>query len=507
VTFNTIAGTRLMVVSRDGAVLSSLWSVGESKCWQLEIVSNAWEAMDRLQSRAALDLLLLDMPSGTAEGLHTLRWFRRLRPALPIILLGHADNDGQLLESIGLGGNGYLERPIDGRKLEDLIQKALSASIECEDPDIASQDVEAIGYGRFFIGMGPMMRRLRAQAALLAEESLPVLILGEEGSGKETIARLIHRLSLRSGLEFTKVSCGALPQNLLARELLGSDRLTSGPPRGGLLGKLPTCASGTLFLDQIEEMPMGLQARLLEFMQSRLFDGSQTRALFSSEARVMAASSTRLEKAVADNRFDEGLFRALSAYTIQVPPLRERKQEIPFLAHHFMHRLAKQYGLPPREVSRSMIECWQAYHWPANLRELKHCVKRYLLVGDKEIASQRSRCVAAGRVFEAHGTGARNAIQPAPTVELSRSEASDTKSLRSLIQSVKAEAERSAIGLALEKTGWNRKAAARLLKVSYRTVLYKIEQYRIMPSGTSFVSLGNRRSSGAKEAPGRRKSA
>ena len=346
---NAIEATRLLVVSRDSAVLRPLWSMGESNGWQLEIAADPWEAIDRAQSGAPLDLLLLDLPQGNAEGLHSLRWLRRLRPALPIILIGHSDDNGRKQESIRMGARDYLIRPLEDRQLEMVIQHNLSMASEAIEADITSDDVEPVSNESFFIGVSPIMRKLRAQAALLAEANVPVLILGEDGSGKETTARLIHRLSVRSGFEFAKVNCAALPGDLLERELFGWERKGTNAPARTKTGKLELCAKGTIFLDEITEMPPGLQSNLLQVLKNKRFIRPGTSAFIEADVRVVAASSTNVERAISENRLSEDLYHQLSAYTIHVPSLRDRKEELSFLSRHFMHRLAKHYGLSPRE--------------------------------------------------------------------------------------------------------------------------------------------------------------
>src|SRR5262249_31085074 len=157
------------------------------------------------------DLLLLDMPQGDEDALHVLRWLRRLRPALPIVLIGHSDEMGRREEAIRMGARDYLARPFDDRQLELAIRQQLSRSYETPETEMMSDDVEEVGDENFFIGISPIMRKLRAQASLLAEANVPVLILGESGSGKKTTARLLHKLSVRSGFEFARVNCTALP--------------------------------------------------------------------------------------------------------------------------------------------------------------------------------------------------------------------------------------------------------------------------------------------------------
>ena len=235
---NLTETARLLFVSRDSLLVRTLWSLGESSSWQLEIVGNVWEAMERVQSGGPPDLLLLDLPQGDADGLHILRWLRRLRPALPIILIGHAGDVRKRQEVIRLGAREYLVRPLDDRRLATVIQSHLSMVCETTEPDITSDDVDLISDDTFFIAISPIMRELRAQAALLAQVSVPVLILGEGGSGKETTARLVHKLSLRSGFEFTKVNCAALPGDLLERELFGYEWDGTSTPVSIKAGKL-----------------------------------------------------------------------------------------------------------------------------------------------------------------------------------------------------------------------------------------------------------------------------
>ena len=489
-TTNAIETSRLLVVSRESAVLRPLWSMGESNYWHLESAANAWEAMERVQSGITPDLLLLDLPLGDADGLHILRWLRRLRPALPIILLGHAEDVDRKHEAIRLGARDYLVRPINDSQLEKVILHHLSTAGEAIETDISSEDVELISNESFFVGVSPIMRKLRVQAALLAEANVPVLILGESGSGKETTARLIHKLSVRSVFEFAQVNCAALPSDLLESELFGYERNGTTAPARTKSGKLELCEKGTILLNEITEMPMDLQANVLQVVQNKRFVRPGTSTSVEVDVRVLAASTTSIEHAVSENRLREDLYYRLSAYTIHVPPLRERREEIPLLMRHFMHQLAKHYSLTPRAFSPAVLEACQSYPWLGNLRELENFVKRYLMVGDQELAFDKNRSEPEEGTRNAALT-MRSLNQPVPSPIPYCAGASRSDSLKSLVQSVKLEAERNAIASALEKTGWNRKAAARLLKVSYRTLLYKIEQYQMRSSDTSLFPGGN----------------
>ena len=478
-----IETVRLLVVSRESSVLRPLWSVGESNSWRLDSAASGWGAMERIHAGVTPDLLLLDLPRGDTEGFHILRWLRRLRPELPIILICDPDDKPLLKEAMRLGARDYLVRPLENQPFEAVIKRHLFAARETVETDITSDDVEQISDDTFFVGASPIMR---TQAELLAVTNVPVLILGESGSGKETAARLIHKLSVRSGFGFAKVNCAALPSDLLEIELFGCKRNGTEPPTVRP-GKLEFCEKGTLLLDEITEMPLALQGKMLDVLRNKRFIRPWSGASVEVDVRILAASTTSRESAISENKLREDLYSLyyrLSAYTIYVPPLRQRREEVQLLLRHFMQHLAKRYGLPPRAFSRGVLGACQSHSWPGNLRELENVVKRYLMAGGKEAGP-------GGDQAELEDAGDYDTVMVPPVSPLasppnpSGSSIFGDNSLKSVVQSVKLEAERNAIATALETTDWNRKAAARLLKVSYRTLLYKIEQYHMRPSDSS----------------------
>ena len=371
---------RLLVVSRESAVLRPLWSMGESNSWQLESAASGWGAMERIQSGVTPDLLLLDSPRGDTDGFHILRWLRRLRPQLPIILICDPDDKSKLQEAMRLGARDYLVRPLKSQSLEAVIRRHLSGAGGTVETDITSDDVEQLSGDVFFVGASPIMRKLRTQVELLAVTSVPVLILGESGSGKETTARLMHKLSVRSGFGFAKVNCAALPSDLLEIELFGCKRNGTEPPVARP-GKLELFEKGTILLDEITEMPMALQAKVLEVLQNKRFVRPGNGTSVKVDVRILAASTTSVESAISEKKLHEDLYYSLSAYTIQVPPLRQRREEVPLLLRHFMQHLAKRYALSPRNFSPAVLAVCQSHPWPGNLRELENFVKRYLMGG------------------------------------------------------------------------------------------------------------------------------
>jgi two-component system, NtrC family, response regulator AtoC len=472
---------RLLVVSREPAVLRPLWSIGESNSWHLETAGSGWEAMERIQSGVVPHLLLLELPRGDGDSLHVLRWLRRLRPELPIILVSHPDDVGREKEAVRLGAQDFLVQPLEEKQLESAIRRHLASPNDHARIDFTSEDIEQLSDDTFFVGASPVMQKLRAQAELLAQANVPVLIAGEPGSGRNTAARLIHKLSVRSGFRFLKVNCAAIPGDLLETELFGHGGSLSRRDDQPSPGKLELCDRGTIFIDEIAEMPIGLQEKLLHLMQEKQILKAGVDRYIDVDVRILAAIGMNIEQALSEKKLREDLYYRLSAFTVHVPPLRQRKDEIPFLLQHFMHKLARHYGLPAREFSPAVLDACQSYSWPGNVRELESFVKRYLMIGDEEVnLPGRDAGETSEQIRSAWAANRQPGFE-------SDEFASGNKSLKSLIHDVKSEAERNAIATALEKTGWNRKAAARLLKVSYRTMLYKIEQYH-MNSADAYAS-------------------
>jgi two-component system, NtrC family, response regulator AtoC len=476
-TENKIGTIRLLVVSREPAVLRLVWSIEESDAWQLETAASGWDAMERVQSGAVLDLLLLDIPRGDTDSLHLLRWLRRFRPDLPVVVLCYPDDAARGKEATRLGAQEILVRPFDAQQLKSVIRRHLGPQGN-DDADTVSENVEQLGPDAFFVSASPTMQKLRAQAALLAQTDVPVLILGETGAGKYTVASLIHKLSVRSGFKLVRVNCAEMPEALLEAELFGDERASSARIRRTGLGKFATGEKGTIFREEIAEMPAELQSRLLQVLNNE-FSRSGNADAGPTDVRILAASSANLERALAGKQIREDLYYRLSAFTVHVPPLCQRRDEIAILLRYFMHKLARHYSLPPRGFSSTVLDACQHYSWPGNLKELETFVKRYLVAGDQELTLGKMDLTLAD---SADNTLGSRAVRLAAIPREERGpgqEQPEPESLKSLIQGIKSEAEQNAIGAALKKTGWNRKAAARLLRVSYRTLLYKIDQYRM----------------------------
>ena len=353
-------------------------------------------------------------------------------------------------------------------------------------------EIEHIKEELYFIAASAATRRLRMQAQLLSQTDVPVLITGEAGSGKTTAAQLVHSLSIRSSFPFVRVKCAVLTCDLLESELFGSEH-ASARGRESTPGKLEQCARGTILLDEFDAMPDAVQGRLLRLLEAGEFVRRGGQTPIRADVRIIAASSGDLERAATEKRIQEELFYRLSVFELRVPPLRERQEEIPLLLGHLMNRLTRRYGVPAPGFSSTLLDACQQYAWPGNLRELENFAKRFLAHGNEEEALralQERPDLGLARKSE-NGNG-----HSKPGPHLSHAQLPDEKSsLKLLVRNAKGEAERGAIAHALEETHWNRKAAARLLNVSYRALLYKIQEYRLTPPAepSRFVVEGNLR--------------
>jgi two-component system, NtrC family, response regulator AtoC len=471
------SAAQILFVSKERSAFDLPWS-GEVRGWQLATVASGWEALERVHAGPGPDLVLLDLIADDSESLHTLRWLRRVRPELPVLVLASADDADQKLEAIRLGAQDFLIHPLQAQQLETAIRRSFFYYTESSESEILTDEVEQIGGDTFFVAASPTMRKLRAQAELLAQVNAPILILGENGCGKELAARLIHKLSVRSGFRFLKVNCATLPGDVLESEIFG---IANGNGQNKL-SKLEVCQRGTLFLDEITEMPMSLQTKLLHALREGYFIRPGSDARIEMDVRILAATEANIEQAIAERKLREDLYYRLSAFTVHVPALRQRKEEIPLLLGHFMNRLARRYSLPARIFSAAALDDCQRHSWPGNLRELERFVKRYLVMGD-------GRPGAAGLSQDRDMAFWESYLPPSEEragLMVEALEQPGLSGLKSLVQSVKGETERNAIASALDQARWNRKAAARLLKVSYRTLLYKIEQYHMSPPAAHF---------------------
>src|SRR5713101_4700963 len=451
---------KILLVDDEPGMLRYIRTLLEVDDYRVETASTGEEALQCVEKGMLPDLVLLDVLMPGIDGLETLERLRRMKPGMKVVMLSCVNDARKVVQAMRLGAHDYLTKPFQKAELDAVIDQCLG-----QGKQTFSGEVEEVGEDVFFIAASPAMRKIRSQAALVANVDIPVLLLGESGTGKEVVARLIHKLSPRAHRTFLKVNCAAVPADLLESELFGYEAGAFTGATHPKPGKFELCNKGTILLDEIGEMPPLLQAKLLHVLQDQTFSRLGGRSVIKVDVRILAATNINIAEALSTKRLREDLYYRLNAFTLQLPPLRERKEEIPILLKHFMSRMSEQYARAPLPLSQAMLQACLEHTWPGNLRELSNFIKRYLVLGDEKLA-----------VNELHpkndGGGARFDTSP-------RNPAEPAGGLKSVARSAKDEAEAEAINRALEETNWNRKQAATLLQISYKALLYKIRQYGI----------------------------
>ncbi|HEX7893970.1 MAG TPA: sigma-54 dependent transcriptional regulator [Terriglobales bacterium] len=463
---------KILLVDDEPGMLRYIKTLLEVEDHQVATASTGEEALETVQKGLNPDLVLLDLLMPGIDGLETLENLRKLRPGVKVVMLSCVNDTKKVVQAIRLGATDYITKPFQKAELDNVIDQCLGTNQQNY-----AGDVEDLGDETFFVAASPNMRKLRSQAALVANVDIPVLMLGESGTGKEVMARLIHKLSPRAHRTFLKVNCAAVPADLLESELFGYEAGAFTGANHAKPGKFELCNKGTILLDEIGEMPPSLQAKLLHVLQDQQFSRLGSRSVVKVDVRILAATNINIPEALANKRLREDLYYRLNAFTLHIPPLRERKEEIPILLKHFMTRLSEQYARPPLPFTPDLMQACMSYSWPGNLRELGNFVKRYLVLGDEKLAIHELQP-------RTDGSGAQ--FDPTPT----RNAPEAPGGLKSLARSAKDEAEAEAIAKALDETNWNRKQAAALLQISYKALLYKIRQYGIAQSKTHKLSAG-----------------
>lgn len=451
----------ILVVDDEPSMLRYLRTLLEVESYRVATASSGEEALQCLQQGPVPDVVLLDVLMPGMDGLQALEQMREKYPQLKVIMLSCVSDTRKVVQAIRSGAQDYLTKPFQKADLEAVIQQCLGKA--STSPEVLGE-IEDLGDDVFFISGSPAMRKIRSQSKLVANVDIPVLILGESGSGKEVVAKLIHKYSPRAHRMFMKVNCAAVPADLLESELFGYEPGAFTGATHSKPGKFELCNKGTILLDEIGEMPPALQAKLLHVLQDQQFSRLGSRNVVNVDVRVMAATNVRIQEAIVAKKLREDLYYRLNGFTINVPPLRERREEIPLLLKHFMNQMAERYARPPLPLSPSLLQACERYQWPGNLRELGNFLKRYLVLGDEEAAIAELAPPRDLKIMAA-AAGAEGNVA--------------TEGLKSLVRGVKDEAEMEAISKALDRTNWNRKKAAALLKISYKALLYKIRQYDI----------------------------
>ncbi|OAG28157.1 sigma-54-dependent transcriptional regulator [Thermodesulfatator autotrophicus] len=432
--------------------------------FQVDVAYNGEEGIARL-GEVFYDVVITDLAMPKITGLEVLEYIVEHSPETICIILTGQGSIKSAVEAIKKGAYEYLTKPVAFDELSLTLEKALETRrLRRENEYLRRKLWQESGYGEI-IGKSKSMRQVFALIEKVADTDATVLVLGESGTGKELVARAIHAASSRREGPFIPVNCGAIPEELLESELFGHEK---GAFTGAIktrIGRFELAHGGTIFLDEIAEMSPKLQVKLLRVLQERAFERVGGTRSIKVDIRVIAATNKDLQKEVREGRFREDLYYRLNVIPIELPPLRERKEDIPLLIEHFLARFNRQKKRNIRGLSKEAMECLMKYHWPGNVRELENVIERMVILAN----------------------GEQLTLEDVPEYILEQSQFSCSSNVQDFdipeegihLPELVAEFEKKLIIKALEKTGWVKNRAAKLLHINRTTLIEKMKKQKI----------------------------
>jgi two-component system nitrogen regulation response regulator NtrX len=452
----TARGPKVLIVDDEASIRQSLRGVLSDENYDCTAVDSGEACLDEL-ARGAFEAVLLDIWMPGIDGLATLAQIQKIpaesRPAV-IMISGHG-NIETAVKATKLGAFDFVEKPLTIEKVSVVLNNA----VKQRRTDQELQRLrEAAGHSEI-IGNSVPMKALRQQLKLMAGTNGRVLIYGESGTGKELVARAIHQASQRAKGPFVEVNCAALPEDLIESELFGHRRHNLDGTADQKIGKLQKAHGGTFFLDEVGDMSLRTQAKVLRALDEHRFEPVGAPQSIQVDARVIAATNKDLEKEIDRGNFREDLFYRLNVIPFTVPPLRERKEDIPVLAAHFLHEFTTAYGRKPKELSEEATAALIQYHWPGNVRELRNVMERIVIIHTQRRVEARHLQLDSGRKAQ-------------------NSKPSDGFGS---LQEVKEAAERDYILRKLEETGGNVSRTSELLGLERSNLYRKMKALDIAP--------------------------
>jgi len=463
-------GPRLLVVDDAEGIRTYLANLLELRGYQVDTAPDGSAALALLEGGASPDVVLLDVMMPGIDGIETLRRIREIDADLPVIMLSVIGRASTIVEAMQLGAVDYVNKPFEEAELEATLTKWIERRrLEREREELQEQVGNASAGA---VWDSPAMQAILDVIQHISDTNVTVLIHGESGVGKEIVAREVHARSSRSKGPFVKVNCAALPEDLLESELFGYERGAFTGANARKHGRFEVANKGTIFLDEIGEMSPALQAKMLQVLQDNVFTRLGGHDEIRVDVQIVSATNRPLVEMVEQNTFREDLYFRLNVVNIAIPPLRERRDEIPNLAETFLQRYAIQYGKPQHVPSQQLLDAFDRHPFPGNVRELENMVKRIVVLG--------SEASILEELVRREGGERRRGSELQALLDEIEETAGDVP-LREVGRRVAMQAEREAIERVLHHTSWNRKQAAKLLNVSYKTLLQKIRDCGLEP--------------------------
>lgn len=461
---------KILIADDEETYCNILSRLMEAEGFKAVTVNDGIAAIDSVASEEP-DVLLLDLKMPGMDGMQVLRCLKEKHPELPLIMItGYADVPGAV-EAMRTGAHDYLAKPFNHHEVVRVVRRALAERrLKQRIGHLSAAERDACCL-RETMGHSEAVARLISSVNLVARSVFSVVILGETGSGKELVARAIHRASPRTG-PFVPIDCGSIPEPLLESELFGHAKGAFTGAIARKAGKFEVARGGTLFLDEISNMPMGSQAKLLRALQEKKAHPVGAREPIPVDVRLLAAANSDLLELTKTGAFRLDLFFRLNEFSITIPPLRDRSEDIPYLAKLFLDKTNFELHKKVEGFSQGAIDKLLAHSWPGNVRQLRSVIRRAALM--------------ANRIIGEEDLDIADAEVPVPHF-LPKACRAEWKalSLKELVRQGTAAIEREVLKEVLKHTGGNKAKAARILKVDYKTVFSKVKQYGIVSEGNA----------------------
>jgi two-component system response regulator HydG len=444
---------RILVVDDEASQRELLQVVLSEEGYSLESASSGEEAVQLVEKRF-FNLVIMDMKMRGMGGLEALKKIKEISPAIQVLMVTAYASVDTAVEAMRSGALNYITKPIDLEELKIQVEKTMELSELMAENQALRAQVDGVFQDTRIIGNSQRIHGIFDTLAMVAPTDATVLILGESGTGKELIADAIHANSPRRGGPLVKVNCAALPETLLESELFGHEKGSFTGAVARREGRFKLSDGGTLFLDEIAEMSLLLQAKLLRVIQTRSFERVGGTETITTDVRLLVATNRDLEEEVREGRFREDLYYRLNVIPVRMPPLRERREDIPLLAEHFLSTISERNRKMIRAFSPRAMDLLVRNRWKGNVRELENVVERAVIMARGDVIQPED---LPGHVLDGAEEDSSVVTPGRPLSEL----------------------EREAIMSTLEMTGGNRTETAKLLGISRRTLQYKLKEYGI----------------------------
>jgi two-component system nitrogen regulation response regulator GlnG len=475
--------SKLLLIDDEEDVRYSIQRIFDSPEIELATAASGEEGL-KVIPKFKPDLVLMDVRMTGMTGLETLRRIRQSDPKLLVILMTAYGTTQMTIEAMKLGAYDYLLKPFDIPKLKEIVGNALKAARDMKQVVSYQPLLESEDYELGIVGRSGPRRQVFKLIGQVAASNTTALVTGESGTGKELVARAIYHHSDRSEQPFLAINCAAIPEQLLESELFGHEKGSFTGATLQRIGKFEQCNNGTIFLDEIGDMTPATQTKILRVLQSGTFERVGGNQPIKVDVRVIAATNKPLEAAVAARQFREDLFYRLNVVRIQIPPLRDRREDIPLLVNYFLKKLAREQQRPPKSIAASVIKSLEKYHWPGNVRELENAILR------AHVMAKSDAILLADLPPEISGQGGSGA-PPLSAAIGTAGEAANTDAAalaRQLFQWAKRDpklkiipaVERELVIQALKETNNNQVHAAKMLGITRATLRKRIEKFGIL---------------------------